>query len=299
MKLMILGSGGQLGKELSYGLQNNNELYAFNKDQLDITDFEKLATLIEKINPKIIINCAAYTSVENSEKFKKEAYKVNHEAVKFLAQECHKRDIFLIHFSTDYIFDGNLNRSYMENDIPNPLNVYGKTKLEGEKEIISITQKYIILRISWVSGKYGDNFIKNIINSLKKGKSIKVIKDVYGSPTSTKLVLKVIRFIINNKLFDNSLHCGTYNLTSTGITTWFEMAEITLNLIKKHNYIKGFQKLKIIPIQSNQLQCLAKRPINSKLDTSKLQKILNFLLPNWEEDYKESVLEILNLNINE
>tara|TARA_B100001989_G_scaffold3713_1_gene2485 strand:- start:32300 stop:33190 length:891 start_codon:yes stop_codon:yes gene_type:complete len=291
MKILIFGSNGQLGKELALGLTNQYEVYSFDKKQVNINNHESVSEIIRQINPKIIINCASYTSVDKAERNKNEAFKTNHLSVKKIAKEAKKHGILFIHFSTDYVFDGKIKGSYLENDITNPLNIYGKSKLEGEKEIILINGNYIILRTSWVIGKYGVNFAKKIIKSIQNKNDVKVVNDCFGSPTSTKLILKVIRKIIidfkNKKNWDS----GIYHLSSKGFTSWYEMATLILELINIKSSLMNNNK--IVPISIASLYKLADRPKNSSLNTTKIQKSLNFTLPYWKDDFSEAIKEII------
>ena len=292
MKIIILGAKGQLGKELSLGLLDNNLIYNFGRETINIIDYGKISTTIRKIKPDIIINCAAFTAVDKAEKNINEAFKINHEAVKYLANESKKNNILLIHFSTDYVFDGLLKRSYLETDNTNPLNIYGKSKLQGEKEIEKINGNYIIFRTSWLIGKYGINFVKKILNSLNNNDNPKVINDCFGSPTSTKLILKVVKYLINDFKNNNFWDPGIYHLSSKGYTNWFIMAKLILNIRKSHFDIVNNQK--IIPISISDIKTLAKRPVNSRLNSTKIEKILNFKIPYWVDDFSEAVEEIIN-----
>lgn len=299
MKIIILGASGQLGKELSLELRENYDIYSFSKRDLDITDLKKCFETIKSVKPNIIINCAAYTSVDDAENNNILAYKVNFEAVKSLVKICSNMRILLIHFSSDYVFDGFLKRDYTEMDLPNPLNIYGKSKLAGENEILLKSNQFIIIRTSWVIGKYGNNFAKKIINSLNQKKEIKVITDCFGSPTSTKLILKVIKKIINDKFNNSQWDSGIYHLSSKGYTSWFEMAQLILELMLKADFSFSKYQNMIMPVSQKQFNNIASRPSNSRLNTLKIEKKLNFDLPNWQDDFRSSVLEILNLHINE
>ncbi len=198
MKIIILGSNGQLGYELSKTLEKNFNIITFSKKELDITDFNSMKNIIDLVKPDIVINAAAYTSVDNAEKNPILTYKVNSEAPQNIAYLLEKSGGVLIHFSTDYVFNGKKKFPYLETDEPNPINVYGKSKLSGENKIKAHMHNYFILRTSWVIGTKGNNFVSKILLLSKNMDKIKVVKDQVGVPTSTKLISKVVQEIIIN-----------------------------------------------------------------------------------------------------
>ena len=225
LKVLVLGSGGQLGKELKYNLTKNVSTIFFDKEKLDITNYDLLKNKINNFDPSIIINAAAFTNVNKAEENKKEAFSVNSDAVGFLSNLIAKKDIWLIHFSTDYVFDGKKNLKYEESDLTKPLNIYGMSKLSGEKKIIQSCCKHIIFRTSWVYGEYGYNFIKKIFNIAKTKQKISVVSDQKGVPTSTYLICRIINKLIQDISMDNFWTPGIYHLVPNGRTTWFEMAQ--------------------------------------------------------------------------
>ena len=293
MKLILLGSNGQLGKELKNDLRSVSDPICFDKNSLNINNYQLLEETIEKYNPSIIINSAAYTKVDDAEKNKKEAYLVNSEALDFISKIVSRRNIWLIHYSTDYVFDGTKHNRYNENDIPNPINIYGKSKLDGEKKIISSGCNHVIFRTTWVYGEFGKNFIKTIKNLAKVKDSINIVSDQIGVPTSTKLISKVTINLIKDIIKQNYWESGIYNLVPNGETNWFEMTKFISKIAINNFDNENFKNLLIGETLSKNFITAAKRPLNSLLNNTKLQKKLNFTLPNWQEDFLPLVIKIL------
>lgn len=284
LKILILGSNGQLGRDLAYKISKFFKTFCYNKDELDITNFKKTSRIIKKVNPDIIINASAYTLVDQAERKRKLAYNINANAVKNLAKISNKINSWLIHYSTDYVFDGCKKSSYNERDKTNPINIYGKTKLGGERFIIKHANKYIILRTSWVVGRNGNNFIKNILKLAMNKTNLNVINDQVGVPTSTNLIAKVtinIARIINK---NKPLESGVYHLAPLGSTNWYKMAIIIIKLAKNKLPIKLNEK-NIKAIKSCKYKTFAKRPLNSKLNCKKLRKIISFSFTDWKKDF--------------
>ena len=296
LKVLVLGSGGQLGKELKYNLTKNVSTIFFDKEKLDITNYDLLKNKINNFDPSIIINAAAFTNVNKAEENKKEAFSVNSDAVGFLSNLIAKKDIWLIHFSTDYVFDGEQNFKYKESDVTKPLNVYGMSKLSGEKKIIESCCKYIIFRTSWVYGEYGYNFIKKIVDIAKTKKKISVVSDQKGVPTSTYLICRIINKLIQDISMDNFWTPGIYHLVPNGRTTWFEMAQEVARIASDESVKYNFKNLIIEPISNNRRSNEVKRPRNSLLCNKKLQIKLNFTLPNWNEDFLPFVIKYIRNN---
>ncbi len=296
LKVLVLGSGGQLGKELKYNLTKNVSTIFFDKEKLDITNYDLLKNKINNFDPSIIINAAAFTNVNKAEENKKEAFSVNSDAVGFLSNLIAKKDIWLIHFSTDYVFDGEQNLKYKESDVTKPLNVYGMSKLSGEKKIIESCCKYIIFRTSWVYGEYGNNFIKKIVDIAKTQKKISVVSDQKGVPTSTYLICRIINKLIQDISMDNFWTPGIYHLVPNGRTTWFEMAQEVARIASDESVKYNFKNLIIEPISNNRRSNEVKRPRNSLLCNKKLQIKLNFTLPNWNEDFLPFVIKYIRNN---
>tara|TARA_B100001123_G_C15152649_1_gene964117 strand:+ start:269 stop:1132 length:864 start_codon:yes stop_codon:yes gene_type:complete len=285
MNILITGGGGQLSNALSLSCPKNINIHSFSKKNLDITNQSMLYKIIKKIKPHAIINTAAYTKVDLAETNFEEANKVNSIGPKYLSLISKEFNCFLIHISTDYVFDGKKGSLYTETDITNPISVYGKTKLMGEREIIKELDKYIIFRVSGLYGPEGNNFVFKILKFLKELNSIKVVNDQYSRPTSTLDFSKVIWNVIKNNR-NKKYKTGIYNYSDGGdVVSRYEIAKYIANNIKDIN----FSLKKIEPISSLKMNFPAKRPNNSGLSLKKTIKDFNIKETNW----KDSVLRVI------
>ena len=278
IKILITGKNGQLARTIVNQLKNKYNFYSYSKKKVDITKRKDLLKLSLN-NSVILINTAAYNDVESSEINKKDAIKTNYLAIKHLKKICDKNNIFFIHFSTDYVFNGK-KRLYGENSKVNPINQYGKSKANGEKFLLdSKTNNYVILRLSWVYSNIGKNFYTKIITLIKKRKKISVVNDQFGVPTSTKFISFYLDKIIQNIVHKKKMSL-IYHLTPNGKTTWYEFSVLILNFFNKTNKYK-FNSVKIIPKKSDFIN-KANRPLYSILNSEKIQKKLKIKFKNWK-----------------
>tara|TARA_Y100001933_G_scaffold46083_1_gene43917 strand:+ start:595 stop:1488 length:894 start_codon:yes stop_codon:yes gene_type:complete len=294
MRILLIGSKGQLGSELNISLRNYGEIIDSDRSKLDLENREKIPLYIEQINPAIIINASAYTNVEEAENNKNLASKINYEAVSVLAEISKKLNILLIHFSTDYVFDGTKNEPYLEDDLPCPINIYGETKLDGEKAIQESGCNYYIFRVSWLIGKYGNNFAKKIIYSAKNKENLKVINDQKGVPTSPRLISEVMSHLIKNYKTNLRWEFGIYNLNPRGQASWYIIAKFIIKFINEMDNKNSFSVKSVQPVETNEFKTKAKRPLNSLLNNSKLEKVLGYDLNNWESYFIIDLKEILH-----
>lgn len=302
MKILITGADGQLGNELkvSSKLSDNNFIFT-DIDKFDITNKNMIENFLTKNKINLIINCASYTAVDKAEEESELAKKINSFGTKNLSIISGNLSIPLIHISTDFIFDGNTNIPYKENDKGNPLSVYGMTKLESEKNVTKYSFRSIIIRTSWLYSTFGNNFVKTMIRLGNAKKSIKVISDQYGSPTYAKDLANVILRIINfeknfatkNKdsiLFSdyaNKKH-QIYHYSNRGIVTWFEFAKAIMDI--------GNINCEVLPITTEEYKVLAKRPKFSVMNTEKIIKNYNISIPFWKDSLK-TCIEMMNYEI--
>ena len=293
MKAIILGSNGQLGSHLLKELDSEINIIYFSKNDLDITDYSSVQSQLDKLKPDFIINAAAFTNVEKAENEVNLAYQVNSYAVKNLAELSFKRNITLIHYSTDYIFDGKKKGRYYEHDYAKPLNTYGLSKLKGESYIKQSNCKYYIFRTSWIVSNIGKNFAKSIFNKLVKNEKIEIVYDQIGVPTSAELIAKVTKDFIKNYLQPFKFQYGIYNLTPNGKSSFFEIAKYLAKNIKVI-YPDLILEEKIIPIKTINYPSFAKRPLNSLLDTRKIESVLNYKLPSWESDFAKVIVNLID-----
>lgn len=286
MKICVIGSGGQLGLHLFHIFKKNKNFFFFSSSKKkrpfiigNYNNFDNLKKNLNKIEPSVIINCSAFTNVDRAENDKTEARYINSKALKILSKYCYKKNITLIHFSTDYVYSGKGKKLWKESSVCKPVNFYGLTKLDGEKNIKRSKCKYIIIRLSWLYGEYGgSNFVLKLINLSIKKKNLSMVDDQYGSPTSTELVifvLKKILFKIKKKKFNS----GVFNLCSANYVNRFILSRYILN--KYYNKI-NFRPLVIKKIKTKDLKLVAKRPLNSRMNNNKLSKYLNIKFKNWQ-----------------
>jgi len=285
MKLLLFGSNGQVGWELQRTIATLGKLKACDRNTVDFIDLEKLRKLIRDYKPDVIVNAAAYTNVDEAESDEESAFQINSEAVDLLAKEAKVLDAWLIHYSTDYVFDGEKMSPYREEDETNPLSIYGKTKLQGEEAIKKSKCKYIIFRTSWLYGAHGKNFFKTIIKLAKERDELRIVSNQIGAPTSAELVADVTSlclYRIAQNSFSSKKISGIYHLTSTGKASWYDFAKYVIIEAKKSGGIFLTNPENIIAINASEYVLPAKRPANSLLDTQKLCKTFNLQLPVWK-----------------
>jgi len=293
MKILLLGASGQLGTELNRQLPLIAKIKAYTRSELDITDTQAVIETISSFKPNVIVNAAAYTAVDNAEEEKSLAYAINSDAVAVLAQQAAKQGAWLIHYSTDYIFDGEKTAPYTEMDAPNPINVYGASKLAGEEFIAASNCNHFIFRTTWVIGKDGRNFAKTILRLATQRDSLSVISDQYGVPTSPSLITNVtidaIRAIKQQKAWPS----GAYNLAPLGVSTWYEIAQTLIIMAKENGVPLTISAEDILAITTDEYPTPAKRPLNSQLETQKLSQQLSFHLPHWKDDFSAVAAEVI------
>ena len=282
MKVLVTGANGQLGYDVVKELQRQNiECYGASRQDFDIVDFEVMEKFITNYMPDAVIHCAAYTAVDKAEDEQGLCQLVNASATENIAEICKKINAKMLYISTDYVFDGTKDGFYEVDDKPNPINVYGKTKLIGEQVVQRILEKYYIVRISWVFGEHGNNFVKTMLRLGRKYKELNVVADQYGSPTYTADLAPLLVDMIQTEKY------GIYHATNEEVCTWAEFAE---EIFK----IAGMD-VKVNYITAAEYPTRAKRPINSRLNKEKLNRNNFSKLRNWDEALKE----FLMINENE
>jgi dTDP-4-dehydrorhamnose reductase len=286
--VLVTGSNGQLGKclkDISQGSTNINWIFKSSKE-LDITDEFCIAETFRSIKIDYLINCAAYTAVDKAEDEPEKAFLVNAEGVKLLASACKVYNVTLIHISTDFVFDGKKSTPYIETDLPNPINVYGASKLKGEQYVQEILEKYFIIRTSWVYSEHGNNFVKTILRLANERKEINVVDDQLGSPTYAMDLAGLIKYIIDIKLIE----FGIYHFSNEGELSWFDFALEIFNQNKS--------KCIVHPIKSVDFPALAERPKYSVLSKNKIKSVLKVPLHPWKSSLANSLLKLKEKNIN-
>lgn len=288
-KILLTGAKGQLGNEIVNLAKNLNlTLYPVTHTQLNITNLEKIEYVLATIKPNYIINAAAYTEVDKAEKESELAFSVNALGVKNLAKIAQKYNITLLHISTDYIFDGQKKNAYSEEDEAQPLSAYGLSKLSGENFLRDIWYKHIILRVSWVFGVFGNNFVKTIIRLAGERNELRIITDQKGAPTYAGDIAQALLKIIEC-LDKGQTDWGTYHYTGTPALSWYEFAKKIVNEAKQH---QQFILKEIIPITASEYPSIAHRPFNSELACQKITQTFNIKPNNWS-DGLHKVIKIL------
>jgi dTDP-4-dehydrorhamnose reductase len=289
MKILVIGKNGQLGQSINKivsNTQSNNEFVFVGRDQLDLSNENNVASYFESNDFDIIINCAAYTAVDKAESEVKLANQVNHLGVKQLAQIANKQKAKLIHISTDYVFDGESDESYLESNITNPINTYGKTKLAGEQAVLVAMQNgAIIIRTSWVYSEYGHNFVDTMLRLGKERDELNVVSDQIGSPTYAGDLARAILHIIQTEVFLNSSQeTQIYHYSNEGVCSWFDFA--------KEIFAFASIQCTVSPITTEQYPTPAQRPTNTLMDKDKISQTFGVNIPYWEESLK-TCIEIL------
>ena len=275
MKVLVLGANGQLGSEFRSFLKEKAELFAFSHKELDILDLTGLINKFFELSPDVVINCAAYTKVDRAETEENLAYQVNAIGAKNVSYASFKIKAKVVYFSTDYVFDGAKNSPYNEFDKPNPLSIYGKSKFFGEEFTKHFNPNHLILRISWLYGINGSNFVKTIIRLAKEKGELKVVNDQVGTPTHTLDVVKQTWKLIQHD------SVGLYHSSNTGQTNWFEFAK----KIVEHLNLGA----KVLPIKTKEFPTLAKRPNFSVLDNYLLKIENKKIMRYWEEAFNDFI----------
>tara|TARA_B100001029_G_C15035429_1_gene439814 strand:+ start:633 stop:1514 length:882 start_codon:yes stop_codon:yes gene_type:complete len=290
MKIFLLGKDGQLGRALNKSLSEDYEVYAYNKKELNLLDFKKLKEEILTVNPDIIINAAAYTKVDLAEQEQELSMAINANSLNLIADMTKSCKARLIHYSTDYVFDGTSEKAYQEDDLTNPINYYGYTKLEGEKNILKSGCNYFIFRTSWVVSSFGKNFVNNIIDLASKKDSLNIITDQIGVPTSVDLISTITKeFILKSRSKKN----GIYHLVPNGLTSWYELARYIVNYLEKKNYKLNLNVKNINPILTKDFNSKTKRPLNSLLSNNKISKEINYKIEDWNMSIDKILDEII------
>jgi len=275
--IWLIGNRGMLGSEVETLLIRQKRNYITTDMEVDITDIGQLKEFAADKPVSWIINCAGYTAVDKAEDEPALAFKINAEGPANVAQIAVKKNIKLIHISTDYVFDGAKEGAYLETDLPNPINIYGKSKLKGEKNIAETAKAYFIIRTAWLYGKNGNNFVRTMLRLFKEKSEIKIVADQWGSPTcACDLAEAIIRIIDVNPVTS-----GLYHFTNDGRINWHQFATEIYDFAKAGGLTGGYVRL--LPIETGQYPTKAKRPVNSFLSKEKISRDFNINLKPWKE----------------
>lgn len=287
MKILLTGSHGQVGWELARTLLPLGDVIAVDRSQADLADPDGLRRVIEKLSPDVVVNPAAYTAVDKAETDRETAFLVNAEAPRVLAEEAARNSALLIHYSTDYVFDGTKNAPYTEDDATHPLNVYGQSKLAGEQAIQATGADHLILRTSWVYAARGQNFLRTILRLAAEREELNIVADQIGSPTWARLIAEATAHIVRQALLERqqgNFSSGIYNLTSTGETSWHGFAQAIVEIARQQG--QPLKNRAIHPIPTTDYPVPAKRPLYSRLSMDRLERRFGLKMPSWDSALK-------------
>lgn len=274
MKILLTGVTGQVGWELHRTLSVLSDVVVADRESLNLADRDAIARVVREVRPSVIVNPAAYTAVDRAEAEPDLAMAINGTAPGILAEEANAIGAGLIHFSTDYVFDGEKTEPYAETDLPNPLSIYGKTKLEGERVIQEVAGRFLILRTSWIYANRGRNFLRTIQRLARERSEMQVVDDQRGSPTWARMVAEAVGHIVRQCQTLSAWPTGLYHLTCAGETTWCGFARAITR--------KCDTPVNVLPIDTSSYPTPARRPRNSILRNDKVTSTFSLVMPHWE-----------------
>ena len=294
-RILLTGKNGQVGFELQRALAPLGEVVAVGTADCDLSDADAIRALMQRVQPQLVVNPAAYTAVDKAESDADKARAVNAVAPGVLGEEASRLGASVIHYSTDYVYDGSKDGLYTESDPVSPQSVYGQTKLDGERALQAVTPRHVILRTSWVVGAHGGNFAKTMLRLAGDRDELKVVADQFGAPTSASLIADVTAHIARQMLRDGAdgFPFGVYHLAAAGETSWHAYAQYVIGeAIGMGKALKATPE-RVLPIPASSYPTPARRPQNSRLDTHKLRQTFGLHLPHWQEGVKHILQQIL------
>jgi dTDP-4-dehydrorhamnose reductase len=295
MKILLLGCNGQVGWELQRSLAVLGQLVALDFDTADhpadFTRPDDLAQTVRHVRPDVIVNAAAHTAVDKAEAEPELAHAINAEAPGVLAREAAALNAWLVHYSTDYVFDGNGDRPWKEDDATGPLSVYGRTKLEGEQRVRASGCRHLILRTSWVYSSRGGNFARTMLKLAAERMRLTVIEDQIGAPTGADLLADVTAHALRIVSSTPEL-AGTYHATAAGETSWHGYAQLVIEWARTRGHVVQVPADGIAPVPSSAYATAARRPHNSRLDTQKLRHTFGLTMPDWQAGVVRMLAEV-------
>lgn len=295
MKILLTGKNGQVGFELQRALAPLGEVVAVDQHECDLSNPDAIRQLVAKVAPQVIINPAAYTAVDKAESEPQLALAVNGTAPGVFGEEAARLGALVIHYSTDYVFDGCVSGAYLESDTPNPQSVYGKSKLAGEKALQASGADHLIFRTSWVFGAHGANFAKTMLRLAAEREGLKIVADQFGAPTSAALLADVTAQVLGQYKRDDrtGFPFGLYHLVAGGCTTWHEYAQTVVRAALAAGKPLKLTADDIVPITTANYPLPAPRPANSRLDTQRLRETFGLELPAWQSGLGHVLQQIL------
>ena len=287
MKILLLGHDGQVGWELERALPQLGTLTSLGRAELDLRDAARVREAVRSASPDVIVNAAAFTAVDKAESERDAAFAVNATAPGTLAEEAKRKGALLVHYSTDYVFDGAKATPYVEGDAPNPINIYGASKLAGERAIAATGCRHLILRTSWVYGPRGSNFMLTMLRLARERPELRVVDDQVGAPTSSRAIARATATVLASAVQSPEL-AGLYHLSAGGETSWYGFARAIFR--------QAGIATPVMPIRTEEYPTPARRPRNSRLDCSRLRAAFGVALVPWEESLAEAIAEHAHLS---
>lgn len=292
-RILIVGALGQLGRELQRSFDGTGELICYSRGEVDVADSEQVREMVRAAAPDVILNAAAFTAVDRAESEKELATAINATAPRVLAEEAKRHDILLVHFSTDYVFDGTKRTPWVESDRPNPLNYYGISKLDGERAVQDVGGRYLIFRTSWVYASHGKNFLLTMLRMGKERDQLAVVDDQYGAPTTSVALANATRSVVEGIFAERfggvDKWAGLYHMTCAGQTTWCGFAEDIFRRGKpRMNRVP-----EILPIPTSEYPSPTRRPLYSILSNQKLYERFGVRLADWRDEL-DSILQLVS-----
>ena len=295
MKILLTGRNGQVGFELQRALAPLGQVHAVDSGDCNLADADALRALVRKLQPQVIVNPAAYTAVDRAESDVQQAMAVNAVAPGVLGEEAERLGASVIHYSTDYVFDGSKTTPYVESDATAPLGAYGRSKLDGERALARATARHLILRTSWVVGAHGSNFAKTMLRLAAERDELRVVSDQLGAPTSAALIADLTAHLVRQlqQPVSETFPYGLYHATASGETSWCEYARFVIGYALRTGHALRVTPNEVHPIGSDQYPTAARRPANSRLDTSLFRSTFGLELPHWQEGLGHVLQQIL------
>lgn len=294
MKILLTGKNGQLGFELQRSLASLGEVVAVDSVDCDLANADALRSLVQQVRPQVIVNPAAYTGVDKAESEPSLARAVNTDAPRILGEEARTLGAAVVHYSTDYVFDGSSASAYTEDMPTAPLNVYGQSKRDGEQALAQATPDHLILRTSWVVGANGHNFARTMLKLAQERDELRVVADQWGAPTSAALLADVTALLVRDMIRDrSSFPFGLYHVTAGGETNWCDYARFVLGTAMAKGMTLKASPEHVIPVSTEDFPTAAKRPRNSRLDCTKFESTFGLTLPHWQNGVNHILQQIL------
>lgn len=295
MKILLTGKNGQVGFELQRALAPLGEIISVDQAECDLTNPEAIVNLVWQIKPEVIVNPAAYTAVDKAETDTAATFAVNTMAPEILGQEAAKLKALMVHYSTDYVFDGTKIGAYVEDDITSPQNIYGKSKAAGEVALAQANARHLILRTSWVVGAHGDNFAKTVLKLGAEREQLMVVADQFGAPTSAALLADITAQLVRQYQREDqkAFPYGIYHAVASGDTNWCDYARFVIATAKAAGKQLKLNPERIMPVGTAEYPTAAKRPANSRLATRRLRDTFGLYLPSWQDGLNHILQQLL------